>query len=93
MGWRRTGSGHKPRTFRVYNIGSHRPVELLRYIEVLEDCLGAKAVRIMKPLQPGDVPDTCADVAELVAAVGYAPQTPVEVGVRKFVEWYRDYYR
>ena len=79
--------------FRVYNIGSHRPVELLRYIEVLEDCLGAKAVRIMKPLQPGDVPDTCADVAELVAAVGYAPQTPVEVGVRKFVEWYRDYYR
>jgi UDP-glucuronate 4-epimerase len=79
--------------FRIYNIGSHRPVELLRYIEVLEDCLGKKAVRVMKPLQSGDVPDTCADVSELVAAVGYAPQTPIEVGVRKFVEWYREYYR
>ena len=79
--------------FRIYNIGSHRPVELLRYIEVLEDCLGKKAERVMKPLQSGDVPDTCADVSELVAAVGYAPQTPIEVGVRNFVEWYRSYYR
>ena len=79
--------------FRIYNIGSHRPVELLRYIEVLEDCLGAKAVRVMKPLQAGDVPDTCADVTEHAEAIGYRPATPVEVGVRNFVEWYRGYYR
>jgi UDP-glucuronate 4-epimerase len=79
--------------FRIYNIGNHRPVELLRYIEVLEDCLGAKAVRVMKPLQPGDVPDTCADVTELADAVGYRPATPIEVGVRNFVSWYREYYK
>ena len=79
--------------YRLYNIGSNRPIELLRYIEVLEDCLGAKAERIMRPLQPGDVPDTFADVAELVEAVGYAPQTPIKVGVRNFVDWYREYYR
>ena len=79
--------------YRLYNIGSNRPIELLRYIEVLEECLGAKAERIMKPLQPGDVPDTFADVAELVEAVGYAPQTPIEVGVRNFVSWYREYYK
>jgi UDP-glucuronate 4-epimerase len=79
--------------FRIYNIGNHRPIELLRDIEVREDCLGAKAVRVMKPLQPGDVPDTCADVTELAAAVGYRPATPVEVGIRNFVEWFREYYR
>jgi UDP-glucuronate 4-epimerase len=79
--------------FRIYNIGSHRPIELLRYIEVLEGCLGAKAVRVMKPLQAGDVPDTCADVTELMDAIGYQPATPIEVGVRKFVEWYRGYYK
>jgi UDP-glucuronate 4-epimerase len=79
--------------FRIYNIGSHRPVELLRFIEVLEDCLGKKAVRVMKPLQPGDVPDTCADVTGLADAIDYRPATPIEVGVRKFVEWYREYYR
>jgi UDP-glucuronate 4-epimerase len=79
--------------YRIYNIGSHRPIELLRYIEVLEECLGAKAIRVMKPLQPGDVPDTYADVSELIGAVGYQPATPIEVGVRRFVEWYRGYYR
>jgi UDP-glucuronate 4-epimerase len=79
--------------YRLYNIGSNRPVDLLRYIEVLEECLGAKAERVMRPLQPGDVPDTWADVAELSKAVGYMPETPVEVGVRKFVTWYREYYR
>jgi UDP-glucuronate 4-epimerase len=79
--------------YRLYNVGSHRPVELLRYIEVLEHCLGKKAVRVMKPLQPGDVPDTCADVGELMDAIGYRPATPIEVGVRNFVEWYRSYYR
>jgi UDP-glucuronate 4-epimerase len=79
--------------YRIYNIGSSRPIELLRYIEVLEDCLGLKAQRIMQPLQPGDVPDTSADVTELVSAVGYKPSTPIEVGVRNFVDWYRGYYR
>jgi UDP-glucuronate 4-epimerase len=78
--------------YRLYNIGSNRPIDLLRYIEVLEECLGAKAQRIMKPLQPGDVPDTWADVAELADAVGYTPATPIEVGVRNFVTWYREYY-
>jgi UDP-glucuronate 4-epimerase len=79
--------------YRLYNIGSNRPIELLRYIEVLEQCLGRKAERVMKPLQPGDVPDTFADVTELIRDVGYKPDTPIEVGVRKFVDWFRDYYR
>ncbi|MEX2206965.1 MAG: NAD-dependent epimerase [Myxococcota bacterium] len=79
--------------YRLYNIGNQNPVPLLRYIEVLEACLGKKARMEMLPLQPGDVPDTEADVADLVADVGYRPATSVETGVRKFVEWYRDYYR
>ncbi|WP_242103834.1 MULTISPECIES: NAD-dependent epimerase [unclassified Lysobacter] len=78
--------------FRVYNIGNHQPVELLRYIEVLEECLGRKAHKHLLPLQPGDVPDTCADVSALMRDTGYSPSTPVEVGVARFVEWYRDYY-
>lgn len=78
--------------YRIYNIGSNRPVELLRYIEVLEDCLGKKAEKNLLPLQPGDVPDTYADVDALVEDVGYRPATPVEEGVRRFVDWYRGYY-
>jgi UDP-glucuronate 4-epimerase len=65
---------------------------LLRYIEVLEQCLGRKAQKILLPLQPGDVADTFADVRELIDDIGYQPTTPVEVGVRNFVDWYRDYY-
>jgi UDP-glucuronate 4-epimerase len=79
--------------YRIYNIGSNRPIELLRYIEVLEECLGRKATRVMLPLQAGDVPDTHADVSELIASVDYRPQTPIEAGVRNFVAWYREYYR
>ena len=79
--------------YRLYNIGNNSPVELSRYIELLEDCLGRKAERNLLPLQPGDVPDTFADVEDLVRDVGYRPATPVEVGVRRFVEWYRAYYR
>ena len=79
--------------YRVYNIGNHQPVELLRYIEVLEDCLGRKAERNLLPLQPGDVPDTYADVSALSRDTGYAPSTPIETGVRRFVDWYRDFYR
>ncbi len=78
--------------YRLYNIGNEQPVELLRYIEVLEDCLGRKAVMEMLPLQPGDVPDTEADVSDLIANVGYRPVVPVEEGVANFVRWYRGYY-
>mgnify|MGYP001616615936 CR=1 FL=1 len=78
--------------YRVYNIGNNRPVQLLRYIEVLEDCLGRKATMNLLPLQPGDVPDTYADVSALTRDTGYQPTTPVEVGVKKFVEWYRGFY-
>jgi UDP-glucuronate 4-epimerase len=79
--------------YRLYNIGNEQPVELLRYIEVLEQCLGRKATMEMLPLQAGDVPDTEADVSELIAAVGYRPRVSVEEGVGRFVEWYRSYYR
>jgi UDP-glucuronate 4-epimerase len=65
----------------------------MTYIELLEECLGRKAEMNLLPLQVGDVPDTWADVEDLVAAVGYRPQTPVEVGVRRFVDWYLEYYR
>lgn len=79
--------------YRIYNIGSNNPVELLRYIEVLEDCLGKKAIKNLLPLQPGDVPDTYADVDALIEDVDYKPTTPVEVGIENFVKWYRDYYK
>jgi UDP-glucuronate 4-epimerase len=85
------GSSRAP--YRLYNIGSNRPIDLLRYIEVLEECLGRKAERVMLPMQPGDVADTFADVRELIEDVGYKPATPIEQGVRNFVDWYRDYYR
>jgi UDP-glucuronate 4-epimerase len=65
----------------------------MRYIEVLEECLGVTAQKNMLPLQAGDVPDTFADIDDLVRDVGYRPATSVETGVRKFVEWYREYYR
>ena len=79
--------------FRVYNIGNNRPVELLRYIEVIEDCLGRTAVKKLLPMQPGDVPETSANIDDLGEDVGYRPATPVEVGVRRFVDWYREYYK
>jgi len=78
--------------YRLYNIGNNRPVELMRYIELLEQCLGKKAQKNLLPLQQGDVPDTFADIDDLVRDVGYRPATPVEEGVRRFVEWYRAYY-
>lgn len=79
--------------YRIYNIGSNSPVELLRYIEVLEECLGKKAIKNLLPLQPGDVPDTYADVDALIEDVNYKPSTPVETGIDNFVKWYRDYYK
>jgi UDP-glucuronate 4-epimerase len=79
--------------YRVYNIGNSKPVKLLRYIEVLEQSLGKKAVLDLQPMQKGDVRATMADVSALEEAVGYRPGTPVEVGVPRFVEWYRSYYK
>ncbi|WPL19316.1 dTDP-glucose 4,6-dehydratase 2 [Thiorhodovibrio winogradskyi] len=78
--------------YRLYNIGNSQPVELLRYIEVLEQALGCKARMNLLPLQPGDVPDTYADVTELVEDTGYQPRTTVEEGVGRFVAWYREYF-
>ncbi|AHG90030.1 NAD-dependent epimerase/dehydratase [Gemmatirosa kalamazoonensis] len=78
--------------FRVYNIGNHDSVPLLRFIEVLEECLGRPAIKQMLPMQPGDVPATYADVDDLARDVGFAPHTPIEVGVRRFAEWYLSYY-
>ncbi|MFM7424198.1 MAG: NAD-dependent epimerase [Elainella sp.] len=78
--------------YRIYNIGNHQPVELLRFIEVLEDSLGVKAQKNYLPLQPGDVLETYADISNLTAAVGFVPQVPIEVGIPQFVQWYRAYY-
>jgi len=79
--------------YRLYNIGNNKPVELMHYIEVLEDCLGMKAEKNMLPLQPGDVPATYADVTDLVRDVGYKPDMSVEQGIANFVAWYKDYYQ
>jgi UDP-glucuronate 4-epimerase len=83
-------TSHAP--YRIYNIGSNEGTPLMRYIEVIEQNLGRKAELNLLPLQPGDVPDTSADVEDLVRDVGYSPTTPVEVGIRKFIQWYTDYY-
>jgi Nucleoside-diphosphate-sugar epimerases len=85
------GSSNAP--YRLYNIGNHNPVELMRYIEVLEECLGKKAVKNYFPIQPGDVPATYADVDDLIRDVDYSPATPVETGVRNFVDWYKKFYK
>jgi UDP-glucuronate 4-epimerase len=78
--------------YRIYNIGNSSPVPLMRYIEVLEECLGRKATKNFLPLQLGDVPETSADITDLERDVGYRPATPVEVGVRRFVDWFMEYY-
>jgi UDP-glucuronate 4-epimerase len=92
-------SGDKPDSatsrapYRVYNIGNNKPVELMKYICTLEDCLGKKAIMNMMPMQPGDVPATYADTTALGGDVGFRPDTPVETGIGRFVEWYRAYYK
>jgi UDP-glucuronate 4-epimerase len=78
--------------YRIYNIGNQKPVTLLRFIEVLEECLGRKAIMNLMPMQLGDVPDTSADVAALSRDMGYQPNTHLEQGVKNFVEWYLGYY-
>jgi UDP-glucuronate 4-epimerase len=85
------GTSNAP--YRIYNIGNQQPVELMRYIEVIEECIGKKAEKNLLPLQPGDVPDTYADADDLMLDVGYKPSTPIETGVRRFIEWYLDYYK
>ena len=82
---------HAP--YKIYNIGNHQPVELGRFIEVLEDCLGKKAVKNLLPMQAGDVLATYADVDDLTRDMEFAPETPLEVGLARFVDWYRSYYR
>ena len=84
------GTGRAP--YRIYNIGNNQPVELLHFIGCLEESLGVKATKRLLPMQPGDVPATCADVDDLTRDVGFRPAMPVEEGVRRFVEWYRGYY-
>jgi UDP-glucuronate 4-epimerase len=78
--------------YRIYNIGSNSPTQLMRYVELIEENLGRKAELNYLPLQQGDVPDTHADVEDLMRDVGYRPTTSVEVGVGRFVEWYKSYY-
>jgi UDP-glucuronate 4-epimerase len=79
--------------YRIYNIGNNQPVELMYFIEVLEKCLGIKTPKNLLPIQPGDVPVTYADIDDLVRDVGFKPHTPIEVGVERFVAWYRSYYQ
>lgn len=93
-----TWSGDRPTLgtsaapYRIYNIGNHRPEKLLRLIEILEDCIGQKAIKELLPMQPGDVPATYADVDDLVRDVDFMPRTSIEVGVERFVRWYRTYH-
>ena len=79
--------------YRVYNIGNTQPVNLLDYIEMIEQKLGKTVEKNLKPMQPGDVPDTFADVTQLVEDTGYRPSTPLDKGIGKFVEWYKEYYK
>jgi len=79
--------------YRLYNIGNNNPVELIKFIEVIEDALGKKAKKEMMDIQPGDVAATYADVDDLIKDVGFKPDTPIEVGIKRFVEWFKGYYR
>ncbi len=82
-----------PAPYKLYNIGNNQPVELMRLIEVLENYLGRKAVKNMLPMQPGDVPITYAEVDDLIRDVGFKPETPIEVGIERFIAWYQSYYQ
>lgn len=83
-------AGESP-PYRLFNIGNHQPVALMRFIEVLEAALGGKAILNLQPMQPGDVVDTYADVEALAALTGFRPQTPIEAGVGEFARWYRSW--
>jgi len=94
-GW----SGDKPdpstsyAPYKLFNIGNNNPVELMHFIEVLEDCLGKKAAKNLLPIQAGDVPATYADVDDLISDVGFKPSTTIEDGIKNFVDWYKEYYK
>jgi UDP-glucuronate 4-epimerase len=79
--------------YRIYNIGNNKPEDLMRFIEIIEEKLGKKAVRNYMPIQDGDVPETYADVTDLMQEVDFKPSTPIEVGIGNFVDWYREYYK
>ncbi len=79
--------------YRIYNVGNNQPVELMKFIEVIEDCLGIKAEKSLEPIQPGDVPSTYANIDDLIKDFDFHPRTPLEEGVGRFVEWYREYYQ
>ncbi len=85
------GSSTAP--YRIFNIGNHSSVALLHFIEIIEQCLGKKAIRRMLPAQPGDVISTSADVSELNREIGFIPSTPIEIGLRHFTDWFRAYYK
>jgi len=85
--------GTSPAPYRIYNIGNNSCVSLTRYIEAIEKTLGKKAIKELLPMQPGDVPATRANVDDLIADVGFAPATPIETGIERFIAWYREYYR
>jgi UDP-glucuronate 4-epimerase len=78
--------------YRIYNIGNNNPVHLLTFIETIERCVGKMAIKNLLPLQPGDVPDTFADVSDLIRDFGYKPETPLETGIKNFVDWYKNFY-
>ena len=85
------GTSNAP--YRLYNIGNNQPVELMRFIEIIEECLGKKAEKNFLPMQPGDVPATYADVDDLIKDVNYSPHTLIEEGIGSFIDWYKNYYR
>ncbi|MDY7034404.1 MAG: NAD-dependent epimerase [Thermodesulfobacteriota bacterium] len=89
----RPDPGTSSAPYRLYNIGNNNPVELLQFVDVLEKCLGKKAKKDLLPIQPGDVPETFADVDDLMEDVEFKPETPIEEGIARFVEWYRNYYK
>ena len=92
-----SGDAPKPESsaspYRLYNIGNHSPVELMRFVEIIEEAIGKKAIKNLQPMQPGDVPATYADVSELMEQYSFQPNTPLEEGIRRFIEWYREYYK
>jgi UDP-glucuronate 4-epimerase len=90
--WDGTDPASSSAPYRIYNIGNHQPVGLMRFIEILEDAIGQKAVLNMLPMQPGDVLETFADTEALRRDVGFKPSTQLEVGLQRFVDWYRGFY-
>ena len=92
--WTNSGQGISSSSapYKIYNIGNSKPVELMHFISAIENALGIQAIKEFKPLQPGDVTSTFADVTDLVNDTGYKPNTPIEEGVSRFVTWYKTYH-